>query len=119
MVALYVRVFGGIVIGVLTAAQVVAQGDDTFCGATGAMIVSYDPIPEDIRNDAYTYAIGDAGATEVIKAHDLPNTAKSPDSEFHAVITAFGMAGVLSSAVEANRLLPGLDCSRFNVLSLD
>lgn len=102
------------------AAQAVAQEDDTFCGSTGAMIVSADSIPEEgIRNEAYAYAAGDKGAPAVIEAHGLDLNQSARDSELNATVTRFGSAAVLSSAAEANRLLPDLDCSRFNVIPLD
>ncbi len=83
------------------------------------MIVSFDPIRKDIRNDAYIYAAGDKDARAIVEANGMTNNLETLDRDFYETVTAFGAAAVLSSAAEANRLLPDLDCSRFNVLSLE
>src|SRR6056297_84869 len=119
MVARYILISGSIAMGVLTTTPAMSQENDTFCDETGAMIVSADPIADDIRNDAYSYANGDEGAPAVLESHGLDNNTGVSDGELIAVVTAFGMAAVLSSATEANRLLSGLDCARFNIRPLD
>jgi len=119
MASKHILISGSIAMGVLTTTPAISQENDTFCGETGAMIVSADPIADDIRNDAYSYANGDEGAPALLESHGLDINTGVSDSELIAVVTAFGMAAVLSSAAEANRLLAGLDCTRFNIRPLD